>query len=89
MVWVHGFPLDTEWIAVGLFAYAVAGVCWIPAVVLQIRMRDLLARAVAAGEPIPAEFDRLSRIWFWLGVPAFAASAWAVFAMAAKRAWPW
>lgn len=89
MAYVHGFPLDTGWIAVGLGAYLVAGLCWIPAVLIQLRLRDLAARALAEDAPLPAEFARLTRIWTLLGIPAFAAAAWAVFAMAAKRAAPW
>ncbi len=48
------------------------GLCWLPVVVLQIRMRDLAEAAVAAGEPaLPPRYHALARLWFWLGWPAF------------------
>jgi uncharacterized membrane protein len=41
-------------------------------VYLQIKMRDFAQAAVAAGAPeLPQAYRRLSRIWFWLGWPAF------------------
>jgi uncharacterized membrane protein len=45
------------------------GICWLPVVRIQIRMRDI---AIEAGEgPLPPSYHRLMRIWFWLGWPAF------------------
>ena len=44
MVHLAGFPLSTPWIAASLVLYAVAGLCWLPVVWLQIRM----AKAAAA-----------------------------------------
>jgi uncharacterized membrane protein len=41
-------------------------------VYLQIKMRDLAEAAVAAKKrELPQSYRRLSRIWFWLGWPAF------------------
>ena len=84
------FPiLETEWLVAGLVDYMLAGMLWLPAVRLQIRMRDLARRAVETATPLPEEYHRASRRWMALGFPAFLVSLHAVWAMCAKRAWPW
>src|SRR5678815_2012131 len=35
-----GYPLDAPWILASFALYVLAGACWIPVVVLQLRMRD-------------------------------------------------
>jgi uncharacterized membrane protein len=66
-----GLPLTEPWIAGSLALYVVVGACWLPVVAIQIRMRRLADAAVKDGAPLPAEFQRLYRIWFTLGWPAF------------------
>jgi uncharacterized membrane protein len=39
---------DQTWIMPSLMLYVLVGACWLPVVVLQIRMRDLAAAAAAA-----------------------------------------
>lgn len=70
---VVGYPFDTPWLVAAMVLYVVTGLCWMPVVVIQMRMRDLAARAVREGAPLPAEYQRLFRRWFRLGWPAFAA----------------
>ena len=57
---------------------------WLPAVRLQPHMRQLAEDALAKGEPLPAEFHRINRLWLLLGVPAFAIGAFTVWVMVAK-----
>jgi len=66
-------PWTTPWIVMALILYAVAGACWLPVVWLQIRMRDVAAKASQAGQSLPFGYQRLFRWWFILGWPAFAA----------------
>lgn len=68
-----GYPLTRGWVAWSLALYALAGLCWLPVVWLQLRMRDMAVRAAAEGGALPARYHRYARIWFWLGIPAFAA----------------
>jgi uncharacterized membrane protein len=67
-----GISLLSSWIACSLALYLLVGACWLPVVWIQIRLRDLAAAARDAGEPLPAQYHRLFRIWFILGWPAFA-----------------
>ena len=84
MVHLAGFPLSTPWIAASLVLYAVAGLCWLPVVWLQIRMRALAQQAVEAGTPLPPLYWRYARWWEWLGYPAFAAMVVVFYLMVAK-----
>ncbi|PTQ12205.1 hypothetical protein CLG96_06540 [Sphingomonas oleivorans] len=65
-----GFPLTTSWLLASILLYLLVGACWLPVVWIQIRMRRM-ADAVRDGEALPPCYFRLSRIWFWLGWPAF------------------
>ena len=69
-----GWPLSTPWIAVSLVLYVVAGVCWLPVVVLQIRMSRLAAEAAERGDSVlPDAYWHMARWWEGLGYPAFVA----------------
>ena len=68
-----GWPLDFGWVALSLALYVIAGLFWLPVVVIQIRMRDLARAAAREGSPLPPRYHRLFRIWFCCGFPAFAA----------------
>ena len=80
----YSIPWDTPWIWWGFGAWAVAGVCWLPAAFLQITMRRLARRALDEGTPLPPEFRRANRIWMALGAPSFVAALFAVWVMIAK-----
>ena len=66
-----GFSIWEPWIVSALVLYVVVGLCWLPVVGIQIKLRDLAASAAQAGTALPAAYDRLFRIWFILGWPAF------------------
>lgn len=85
MVMHLGLPLTTAWVVISLGLYALAGACWLPVVWLQIRMRQLANQAVAADQPLPAEYWLRARQWFWLGVPAFIAMVLVVALMVFKH----
>jgi uncharacterized membrane protein len=67
-----GISPRSPWIVLSLALYLLVGVCWLPVVWIQIRLRDLAVGARDAGEPLPAQYHRLFRTWFILGWPAFA-----------------
>ena len=84
MVYLAGFPLSTPWIAASLALYAIAGLCWLPVVWLQIRMRALAQQAAEAGTPLAPLYWRYARWWEALGYPAFAAMVVVFYLMVAK-----
>jgi len=78
-------PLTTPWVAISLALYFLAGACWLPVVWLQIRMQKLAESALAANTPLPADYWRMARYWFWLGVPAFTSMVMVVALMVFKH----
>ncbi len=85
MIEVTGTPWRTGWILWAALGYAVAGLCWLPAAWLQIRMRRLADVALAKGDPLPVEYHRAARIWLYLGVPSFGATMATIGLMVAKH----
>jgi uncharacterized membrane protein len=64
--------------------YVVAALCWLPVVVIQIRMKRMLERE-ASGEGIDLRlYNRLFRTWFLLGWPAFGGLVVVFFLMVLK-----
>jgi uncharacterized membrane protein len=51
---------------------------------MQMRLRDLAARAAAEITPLPNEYHRIFWLWFAFGIPAFGAVAAILWLMIAK-----
>ena len=79
-----GLSLTEGWVVASLVLYGIAGLFWLPVVWMQIRMRDLAAAAASAGEPLPAAYHRLFRLWFACGFPGFGSVMLIVWLMIAK-----
>jgi uncharacterized membrane protein len=77
-------PLTSRWILWSTVLYFVAGACWIPVVVIQIRMHRLAKVAAANDAPLPDAYRRLFRWWTALGIPAFFALVIVFYLMVAK-----
>ena len=60
-----------DWLWWTLILYLMTGLCWLPVLVLQIRMRDIAVESLAAQQPLPSLYQHYAKIWLWLGVPAF------------------
>lgn len=85
MIHLAGYPMASRWIVWSAVLYVVAGLCWLPVVWLQLRMRDMAAEAaggtgvtgaagIAGSQPaVPARYWRYEKIWTVLGIPAFGA----------------
>ncbi len=71
LAWLIGYSLLESWILAALALYAVVGLCWLPVVVIQIRLRDIARGAAHKSATLPDEYRRLYAIWFALGWPAF------------------
>jgi len=66
--------------------YGLIGCCWLPAVWLQMRMRDLAVDAAYKGQPLPLLYAIYYRRWFVLGWPAFIGVLIIFYLMVAKPA---
>lgn len=69
---LQGYSFNSPWFywVIGLFAFI--GICWLPVLRIQYRLRVLAKVSVDSNEVIP-EFKSLMRTWTLLGIPAFAA----------------
>jgi len=69
---IMGYSLGDSWIVAALGLYVLIGMCWLPVVAIQLRLRDIAGDAAKHGAPLPPDYFALFRVWFWLGWPAFA-----------------
>lgn len=84
LMYLAGWPLSTPWLVLSLALYALAGICWLPVVWLQIRMAAMAQQSDAENSPLPTRFQRYQRRWETLGYPAFFAMAITYFLMVNK-----
>lgn len=78
-----GGQLPDRWLAWVLALYLLVGACWLPVVVLQIRLRDA-ALAAPSAIALDARFHSRFRLWLALGVPGFT-GVLALFALMVAR----
>ncbi len=71
LAYLVGWPLSSGWIQLSLGLYVLTGLCWLPVVVIQMRIRDLARAAAVSETSLGSSYDRLFRLWFLLGLPAF------------------
>jgi len=79
-----GFDPTQLWLALSVALYVLAGLCWLPVVWLQLRMKRMLELKAAGAEFDAEAFERLRRTWFLLGWPAFLALVAVFFVMVMK-----
>ncbi len=85
MAHMAGWPMSTPWIMWSFALYLLAGICWLPVVWLQIRMKTMLEQASKSGSTtMPDLYWRYARMWERLGYPAFIAMLGVYFLMVNK-----
>jgi uncharacterized membrane protein len=70
---------DSPWFVAVIALFLFVGLCWVPVVCIQIRIRNL----IADGRP-REDYRNLMRAWVALGVPAFASVIGIFYLMVAK-----
>jgi len=85
LIHTAGWPMSAAWVVASVTLYAIAGLCWLPVVWIQIRMQRIAAEAAGRGvRELPSEYWRLARLWERLGYPAFLAMVAVYFLMVLK-----
>lgn len=84
-----GYSLGEGWILASIALYLLTGAFWLPVVWMQSQMRNLAQAAADAGEPLPARYRELYRLWFAFGFPAFAAVLAIFWLMIARPELAW
>jgi len=79
-----GWPLSTPWVIISLALYILTGLCWLPVVALQIKMRNLARSAVVQDLPLDPQYYRFFSRWVLLGIPAFASVLAILWLMVAR-----
>ncbi|MGE0358133.1 MAG: DUF2269 family protein [Burkholderiales bacterium] len=77
---ILGVPLGSLWFALVIGLFVVVGLCWIPVVVIQVRIRAAMREGRAIEEIRP-----LMRAWVALGIPAFVCMLALYFLMVTKH----
>jgi uncharacterized membrane protein len=72
LIKMGGYAPMAPWLTATYVLYILIGLCWLPVVWIQIRLRDMLAESLKTGATLPPLYSRLFRIWIGLGIPAFA-----------------
>ena len=84
LIHLAGYTLTEPWLLASYALYTFAFLCWVPVVILQLRIRDLAGVALASHTPLPARATCYFHIWCALGIPAFSALV-AVFWLMVNR----
>jgi uncharacterized membrane protein len=84
MVQDAGYSYSDIWITWGLSLYAFAGICWLPVVWLQIKMRNIADQAHRTGQDLPLRYWGMNKWWISLGALAFPAVMVIFYLMAQK-----
>ncbi len=84
LAWEIGWDLTEGWILASITLYMIIGMCWLPVVWIQMRLRTLAEEAARHGNVLPAEYSRLLRIWVACGFPAFASILTVLWLMIAR-----
>ncbi len=79
LVGILGISHGSLWFIVVVSLFVVVGICWIPVVGIQIKMRT----AISNGASIEA-IAPLMRVWIALGIPAFMSMIVLFFLMVSK-----
>jgi uncharacterized membrane protein len=78
-----GWPLESPWSVAVWSLYLFTGACWLPVVVVQIRLRREADRAPSI-QALSGRFHGWFRLWLVLGIPAFTAVVLLFYLMVAK-----
>lgn len=79
-----GFSFADHWVLGGIILYFFAGLCWLPVVWMQIKMRDMAKLALDNNSELPGQYWRFARWWVILGTLAFPAILVVFYLMVAK-----
>lgn len=69
----QGFSFEDKWLLFAVILYFFAGICWLPVVWMQIKMRDIARLSVKNKTILPPLYWRFDRWWIILGSLAFPA----------------
>ena len=84
MVYKAHWPLTSPWLFYSIALYLIAAACWLPAVWIQIKLRDMAGEALSTNGTLPKRFGVYQRAWLGLGFPSFFAMLGIFWLMVSK-----
>ncbi len=84
LIMLGGYEWTDAWLLWSFALYLVAGLCWIPVVFIQIKLKNLVKLAIENDTPPPVQYNTLLKLWFILGWPAFISLVIIFFLMVLK-----
>ena len=84
LIFSGGYNWADRWLMTTYAIYVLAGLCWLPVVWIQIRLKNILREVINSNQQLPLEYTRLFKIWFMLGWPAFIGLVVVFFLMVVK-----
>lgn len=85
MVYRANWPLSSPWLFYSILLYLLAAACWLPAVWIQIKLRDMVKIALESDQPLSKRFYVYERAWLALGFPSFFAMLTIFWLMVSKH----
>ncbi|MEE2022677.1 DUF2269 family protein [Alkalimonas mucilaginosa] len=67
-----GYSFSSSWFYAVMALFLFIGICWIPVIFIQYKLKALADSSVKAGVLDPG-FKKMMKLWTALGIPAFAA----------------
>ncbi len=84
LIWQGGYNWLDLWLVITYIIYIIAGLCWLPVVWIQIQLKKILIQSANDGTELPARYNKLFKIWFIMGWPAFIGLVIVFFLMVIK-----
>ncbi|HAG97242.1 MAG: hypothetical protein CMK83_03955 [Pseudomonadales bacterium] len=84
LIHMAGFDWTAYWLVATYIIYIGAGLCWLPVVWIQIQLKNMCIAASESGSELPERYNKLFKIWFFLGWPAFLSLVAVFYLMVAK-----
>ncbi len=81
---ILGHSFSDAWLFWGLVLYFFAGLCWLPVVWMQIKMRDMAKDALDNNKDLPEKYWKMDMWWIILGSLAFPAIVVIFYLMVVK-----
>lgn len=86
LIYNSGYEWNETWLVITYALYLLAGACWLPVVWIQVQLKKMLQNAAVEQIPLPDRYNKLFRLWFALGWPAFLGLVVVFYMMVTKPA---
>jgi uncharacterized membrane protein len=76
------YQLHAWWVQGSILAYVIAGLCWLPVLYLQTKMKIMTYVASTQASSLPEKYFIYFKLWIFLGIIAFSCLCYVFYLMA-------